>query len=195
VALVLLIAVLATGVGLALGGHPRGLARLRLRLPVLLVLAAAVQVIGILLPEPATPLRWAALTATALLTGGFVLANLAVPGVALIGLGLALNTLVIGLNGGMPVRPTSAEHAGVDWALAVGDPLHVSGVGARLGWLGDVVPVLNPLHREVVSVGDLLVAAGVGLLVVTALTAHRPQAQKRLERSTIRDSESTTFGS
>lgn len=188
-ALVLLVAVLATGVGLARGGHPRGLALLQLRLPVLLVLAAAVQIIGVTLAEAGAPLRWAVLAGTTLLTGAFVLANLALPGVALIGSGLALNTLVIALNGGMPVQPRSAEHAGVDWAQAVGDPLHVSGLGARLGWLGDVVPVLNPLHREVVSVGDLLVAAGVGLLVMTGLT------QKRLERSTIRESESTTRGS
>ena len=119
-----------------------------------------------------------------------MLANLALPGVALIGAGLALNTAGDRTQrwhaGAAGIRRCGP---GVDWALAVGDPLHVSGVGARLGWLGDVVPVLNPLHREVVSVGDLLVAAGVGLLVVTGLT------QKRVERSTIRDSESTTRGS
>ena len=140
-----------------------------------------------------------------MLTAGFVLANLAVPGVGLIGVGLVLNTLVIAANGGMPVLARAADVAGVDWAQAVRDPLHVSGSGARLSWLGDIVPVLNPLHREVVSVGDLLVAAGVGLLVVTGLRQGRrlprpgtpppPPAQYRAERSTIRERESTTRGS
>ena len=60
--------------------------------------------------------------------------------------------------------------------------------------LGDVVPVALPLRPQVVSPGDVLVAAGVGLLLVTAGRAGA-QTPRRAERSTVLDSESTTVGS
>jgi hypothetical protein len=61
----------------------------------------------------------------------------------------------------------------------------------RLPWLGDVVPVALPWRPQVVSAGDVLVAAGVGLLLVAA----RGQTPRRAVRSTVLDSDSTTVGS
>ncbi|HSF25967.1 MAG TPA: DUF5317 family protein [Actinomycetes bacterium] len=185
-ALVLLILVLATGLGLALGGHPRGFARLRVRLVGLVALAALVQLLGLALASDRAPLLWAVLAITGLLTGAFVVANVAVPGVGLIGTGLVLNLLVVAANGGMPVLARSVLLAGVDPGRALADPVHVPVEGARLAWLGDVVPVLNPLHREVVSIGDLLVAAGIGLLVVTGMRRGRRAAPPPVSPSPAR---------
>jgi hypothetical protein len=240
VGLVLLVTALAALVGLALGGRPGGFARIRVGGLWLLVGAAVVQVAAAVW-APAEQLWFLlALLVTAVLAGWFVGRNLAVPGVGLMGLGLLLNGVVIALNGGMPVSAAAADRAGADWLQAVGDGVHLpAGAGTRLAWLGDVVPVADPLHREVVSVGDVLVAAGVALLVVTGLLEGRrlrpgvaasvPDARhgqeqtidlrnllgdpgqrplvrrlepdeaaaqaSRAERSTIRDSDSTTRGS
>ena len=51
--------------------------------------------------------------------------------------------------------------------------------------------VALPWRPQVVSAGDVLVAAGVGLLLVAA----RGQTPRRAERSTVLDSDSTTVGS
>lgn len=173
-ALALAIALLAVLVGLVLGGRPVGLTRLGVRWAALLVVAAAAQLAdAVLLPGS----QWAylaALLVTTVLAAAFIGANIGVPGVPLIGLGLLLNGLVIAANGAMPVSVDALRAAGASWLTAIGDARHVLvGPSTRLSWLGDVVPVANPLHREVVSVGDLLVCAGLGLLIVTGMLEAR----------------------
>ena len=58
-------------------------------------------------------------------------------------------------------------------ALAVpsrSDARHeIAGIGTRLRWLGDIVPVPLPVRPEVVSPGDVLVAAGLAELVVLGM--------------------------
>jgi hypothetical protein len=84
---------------------------------------------------------------------------------------------------------TQAElHLGTD---ALREP---TGPGTRLARLGDVVPVALPRWPQVVSPGDVLVAAGVGLLLLTA-GPRRAQTPRRAARSTVLDSDSTTVGS
>jgi hypothetical protein len=59
--------------------------------------------------------------------------------------------------------------------LAGDDPRHVLlDDGTRLAWLADVVPVPLPLVPQVVSPGDVLVAAGLAQLVVVGMLARRP---------------------
>jgi Family of unknown function (DUF5317) len=193
VVLVLVVAVLALAVALLAGR--RDLARVRLRAVRLLVAAAVVQVFTSTVAPTSGIGRTAALVLTTLLVGLFVYGNRRVAGTPLIGLGLLLNVLVIGANAAMPVSFDAAHRAGLSGAdLGLDDdvlrePMTES---TRLSWLGDVVPVALPWRPQVVSAGDVLVAAGVGLLLVTARVAQTP---RRAERSTVLERDSTTVGS
>lgn len=188
--LVLLVAGGALAVALVTRGTE--LARVRLRAVRLLVAAAVVQLLVALLAPGSALARAAALLLTALLAGLFLLGNRRLAGTPLIGLGLLLNVLVVAGNGAMPVSLSAAERAGMtsaDLALAQ-DGLHEpADASTRLRWLGDVVPLALPWRPQVVSPGDVLVAAGVGLLLVSA------QTPRRARRSTVLDRHSTTVGS
>lgn len=89
-------------------------------------------------------------------------------------LGIALNALVIGLNGGMPVSMRSVSEIGVSRAEATmrmeADCLHgVLDAETSLPVLGDVIAVPGPQwQRAVASVGDLLLASGLGGWVFVA---------------------------
>ena len=195
--LVLVVAVGALAVTVATGGP--GLASVRLRAVRLVVAAAAVQIGTSVLAPGSAALRATALVLTAVLVGLFVYGNRRVAGTPLIGLGLLLNVVVVSANAAMPVSVDAARRAGLTPASlrlhedAMREPL---GPSTLLPWLGDVVPVALPWSPQVVSPGDVLVAAGVGLLLVAARgQAPRRQAPRRATRSTVLDSESTTIGS
>jgi hypothetical protein len=87
--------------------------------------------------------------------------------------GVALNALVIALNSGH--MPQSAEAAIAVWGASHIDPLKLQNVAPMrpesvLPWLADVLPQPGWLpRRNVVSVGDLLLAAGVAGWVFTAM--------------------------
>lgn len=94
----------------------------------------------------------------------FAVRNLRLVGMPIVLLGLVLNTLVIGINGGMPVREEAIRAAGhlmPDEIATVdfGAKRHLEDDSDRLVFLGDVIPV-RPT-REVLSFGDLLLAFGV----------------------------------
>ena len=191
--LVLVVAVGALAVALTSGR--RDLARVRLRAVRLLVAAAVVQIVTSTVAPGSGAARTVALVLTTLLVGLFVYGNRRVAGTPLIGLGLLLNVLVIGANAAMPVSLEAAERAGLSGSELDldGDVLREPMTSAtRLSWLGDVVPVALPWRPQVVSVGDVLVAAGVGLLLVTARIAQTP---RRAPRSTVLERDSTTVGS
>jgi hypothetical protein len=193
VVLVLLVAVLALAAALLAGGSR--LAQVRLRAVRLLVAAAVVQLGTSALAPDAGVARTTALVLTSVLVGLFVYGNWKVAGAPLIGVGLLLNVLVVVANGAMPVSVDSAARAGMTRAElglpadAMREPLTHS---TALGWLADIVPVALPWRSQVVSPGDVLVAAGVGLLLVSARGAQTPT---RAKRSTVFVSESTTTGS
>jgi len=132
----------------------------------LVEVGAALAVLRDLLPgEAAGPLAQA--VAYALLLVGFVL-NLRRPGMALAALGGVLNALVVFANGGhMPVFPEALARAGLEEHQELlrhaGDATHLLVEGrARLGFLGDWIA----LPGVVLSPGDLLIVAGVFLLVL-----------------------------
>lgn len=89
-------------------------------------------------------------------------------------LGIALNVLVIGLNGAMPVSLRAVSEMGVPRLDAVqsmeGDYLHQPQASdTQLAVLGDVITVPGPeWQRGVVSVGDLLLALGLAGWVFAA---------------------------
>lgn len=166
VVLALVVLLVALGVGLLLGGRVGRLAGLPLSWTWLVPVALVVQVGGALLG-----LRLSLVPAF-VLVGAFLLINRAVPGLPLVGVGLLVNSLVIVLNAAMPVSLAATAAAGVSTEdiLTGADSRHVAADGTtHLRWLGDVVPVPLPVHPEVVSPGDILVAAGLAQLVVVGM--------------------------
>jgi Family of unknown function (DUF5317) len=174
VALVVVVLVLAAVVGVAAGGRPTALSRVPLAGWRLLLGAAASQLAGTLVSRGSGtefPYEIGSLAAVALLIG-FLLSNSRLPGVPLVALGLLLNTAVVLANGAMPVSRWAAARAGVDLTeIATGlDARHaLAAAGTSLRRLSDVVPVPIPGFPEVVSAGDVLVAAGLALLLWTGL--------------------------
>lgn len=102
--------------------------------------------------------------------------NIRVPGVGLAAIGLVANAAVVIVNGAMPVSDSAVARAGISAAaLALeSDPRHEPLDGnTRLAVLADRIPVPIPGRREVDSVGDVALAAGVGLFVFTAMYRRR----------------------
>jgi len=146
----------------ALGG--RAVRRRRLVVAALLAQTLAAVVGG--------PFAALGLAVSAGLLIGFLAVNRDVRGTGLVALGLLANALVVAANGAMPVSPSAAARAGAPQAalLAEVDSRHeLAGPGTRLVWLADVVPVPLPLRPEVVSAGDVLVAAGLAQLLVVGM--------------------------
>ena len=164
------VVVLAVLAGLVLarlrGGSLERLEALDLRQRRLVVLALLAQAAGAV---AGGPLHATGLAVSVGLAAAFLAANRGVRGTGLVALGLAANALVVGLNGAMPVSTAAAARVGLS-TLDVEDgldPRHeLLDDRTRLPLLADVVPVPLPLRPEVVSPGDVLVAAGLAQLVV-----------------------------
>jgi Family of unknown function (DUF5317) len=196
VTLVLVVAVLAIAVAVAAGGDR--LLGLHVRAVRLLVAAAVLQLVGGTLAPGSAAVRVPTVTLSALLVALFLWGNWQVAGVPLIAAGLLLNGVVVAVNFAMPVSVSAAARAGLEpGQLRLGDDAfhERAGPGTRLSYLGDTIPVALPLRPQVVSPGDVLVAAGVALLLVTGGARPRRLPQKRVERVTVLDRESTTRGS
>ncbi|MEX0667672.1 MAG: DUF5317 domain-containing protein [Acidimicrobiia bacterium] len=91
------------------------------------------------------------------------------PGLWLAGLGVLMNFVVIALNGGMPVLAEAAEVAS---GFAPGAPViaegfkHVVlGESSRLVFLADVIPIRIANYGQVLSLGDVFLAVGLGRFV------------------------------
>ena len=181
VALALLVGALAGG------GLPR-LAGLRMRSVWLLGVALALRLLALLLKQtdPGTdlPLATAFIGAYALIFV-WLTANWHVPGLQVAAVGIGLNTLAVLLNGGqMPIWSSAFVAAGFTPSDLAGDPFHfllttttVSDFVSRGGIFGDVVPLPIPWIRDVVSIGDVLLAIGIFWAIVYAMT--RPDAPLR----------------
>lgn len=166
--LVLLVMVLAAGAALATGGRFGHLAGNTLTGVHWLAAAAIGQLLGSLFGGTAYPVG---LIGSAVCIAVFLRLNLRHPGVGLLALGFFGNAVVVALNGAMPVSLRALERAGVGEAM-VTDPRHeISDAATRLPWLGDVVPVALPGLGQAVSPGDVLIAAGAGLLLYAGMGA------------------------
>ena len=171
----LVVAVLLGGLllGWFAGGSLDRLGGIALRRRRLVVAALLVQLAGTLVGGPAYP---AGLVLSVLLVVAFLAVNRGLRGTGLVALGLLTNAVVVGANGAMPVSLDALARAGVvTGELVAGSDLRheVADDDTRLSFLGDVVPVPLPYRPEVVSPGDVLVAAGLAQLVVVGMLARR----------------------
>lgn len=164
------------GIGLLAGGRLAHLGSRDLRRWPLLVAGLAAQLASAPLSGDAS---FAALLASYGLLVAFAVANVVLVGMWLVATGIAMNLVVIAVNGGMPVRESALRSAG---AVGPGLPVevdteskhHLEGPSDRLVVLGDIIPV-EPLG-EVVSFGDVVMAVGVADVVVNLL--RRPGGRR-----------------
>lgn len=115
--------------------------------------------------EATTPL----VLASYLMLLGFAGLNLHLVGMGVVMIGMAANAAVIGLNDGMPIRPSAvvaAELATPEQAsrMRADAKRRPERPGDQLVILADIVPV--PPLREVVSFGDLVIGVGVADVLV-----------------------------
>jgi hypothetical protein len=82
-----------------------------------------------------------------------------------------MNLLAIALNGGyMPASRHALEVAGEQFAGAAANNSTVIHEGTRLWFLGDVFAIPDgTILSNVFSVGDVLIIAGVAILIATAM--------------------------
>ena len=172
--LVVVVLAVALAVGWTRGGSLTRLGSLPLRRRRLVVAALIAQLGGSVIGGPFHPLG---LLLSAGLVVAFLSLNRGIRGTGLVALGLLANALVVVANGAMPVSADAAGRAGIGTQdlLTGADPRHeIEDADTRLAVLGDRIPVPLPLRPEVVSLGDVLVAAGLGQLVAMGMTAGSP---------------------
>jgi hypothetical protein len=181
---ILLVIIAACVMGLLRGGSMHNLAQLQLASWPLVFVAVAAQAVGAFggvlgLPHPSA-FYVVGMLVSAVLVVVFVTRNRDLPGMPLIALGFLLNAIVVTANGAMPVSQEAADRVGISTVglYRNADAKHeLVDSGTVLEPLADVVPVPlpGPLSRggNVVSIGDVVLAAGIGVLVVNAMLSVR----------------------
>ena len=92
----------------------------------------------------------------------------------LLAIGAATNLFVIAINGGMPVDPQAVEAVGGSGVVVTEGRFynHIPmDTGTKLSCLGDRIPI--PIHRSVLSLGDVLMMAGTALWIADAVRGWR----------------------
>jgi MFS family permease len=172
---------LALVVGAIAGGGLPRLADLRLRWTILLVVALALRLAAGMSREielvADLPVGWAYLAAYGLIFA-WLWQNWRVPGLQIAAVGIGANTLAILLNQGqMPIWTAAFAAAGFTEADIANDPFHVllradtiAEFVASGGIFGDVIPIPIRFIRDVVSIGDVLLAVGIFWAIVYSMT-------------------------
>jgi Family of unknown function (DUF5317) len=167
--LILIVLVFAFALGLALGGSLRSWERMRLHWWGLAPLGVALQVIPV--PETWTSratIGWVSLVASYLVLLVFIAVNRRIPGAALMAAGLLLNLAVVAPNQGMPVSAHAVEVAAGEGSVRLPQDSakhHLATEDDVLRSLGDAIPIPPPF-RIVLSIGDVLLYAGIAWFVV-----------------------------
>lgn len=168
--------VLALLIGLLAGGKLKGLMGIKLKGVTLLILAVLLQAIAFqavqhhLLKEPngVIPVLH---TVSYLFLMGFAWLNRTLPGIYIFTAGVALNALVIGLNGGlMPVDPAILPEASRQ-ALFKGTGTHGLLTGnTHFNFLADRFYAEIPgLTKQLFSIGDVFIDIGIGYLIIKTM--------------------------
>ena len=169
----------ALAIAVLRGGRLVNLGDIELRSWWLLFLALALQLGTRFLPEESWS-DWMGLTMVLLSFGLLmimVLLNRSKPGMRIAGLGVLMNFIVIAANGGMPVLAGAAEVAS---GFSISDP-DLSGTfkhvpldeSSRLTFFADVIPLRLGGVGEVISLGDIFLALGLGVFLEYELRRPR----------------------
>ena len=186
--LVIVTVAAAVVVGRLRGGRFGNLSAASLRGGVFAVAAAASQVAYALAPRPVTATVFTGVSQAALLA--FLWCNRYAAGVFLAAVGSLMNTAVIMANGAMPVSRDAILLVSRHPDELVGGRHRLLTEHDVLPWLADIIGL--PLLRSVVSLGDIVLAAGIGLMVVqlmrtppeeVAQPAHRDVSRAASRRS------------
>ncbi len=105
------------------------------------------------------------------------------PGLQIASVGIGANMAAVLINAGqMPIWSAAFFSAGFTEADILNDPFHtllrvdtVASFVAQGGLFGDVIPIPIPIIRNVFSIGDVLIAVGVVVVIVAAM--RRPVAE------------------
>jgi hypothetical protein len=161
--------VIAIAVGYLAGGRLSNLATLDVRWAPLALVGLILQLIN---PPGSWPLVLLLVSFVALSV--FAIKNARVVGFPIILLGVSLNFLVIGLNGGMPVSEHALEASGqqdtIDGLTNDADSYvkhHLAGEETLL-FLGDVIPLAPPI-AQAISLGDIFTYGGVAVVIVAGM--------------------------
>jgi len=198
--------VLALIIGALAGGAFPRLAELRLRWSVLLVVALGLRVLVGLSRETGIgaeiPAGWAYMLAYGLVFA-WLWGNWRVPGLQIASVGIGANILALLANGGqMPIWSAAFFSAGFTEADIFNNPFHfllrtdtVAGFVASGGLFGDVIPLPVPYIRDVVSIGDVLLALGIFWAIVYSMTRAGAPSRGALAigQSPMRQSTAGTF--
>jgi MFS transporter, DHA3 family, macrolide efflux protein len=176
--------------GLLAGGHLANLAAVRLRWIGVLFLAVVIRFAtewalnaGIPFAETFRLPLFAA--SFGLLLGGLWV-NRHQPGLSLAFIGILLNAIAVVVNGGhMPIWRPSLIAAGFD-PNAIFSQFHVILANDTLnadfllhaGPIGDVIPIPLPFVRNVASIGDLFLTAGLGFFLFATVLRSPEQARE-----------------
>jgi len=167
--------VLGVVLGLLLGGRAGRLADLKLRVSWLFFVAIGLQLVAF--PSPIFPVELPQGMSTVLSVGSYgclvavTALNVRLRGMAVAGVGMLSNLAAIVANGGhMPALPEAIRKAGLAHQGVYNNS--VADASPRLAWLVDRWAAPDwVLWGNVFSVGDVLLAAGVVVLVSAAMGA------------------------
>ncbi len=114
--------------------------------------------------------------------------NWRVPGLQVASVGIAANLLAVLINSGqMPIWSAAFYAAGFTDADIANDPFHfiltvdtVAQFVASGGLFGDVIPLPIPVIRDVISIGDVLLAFGIFWSIVYSMTRADAPARSTL---------------
>ena len=159
--------IIAIAVGYLAGGRLSNLANLQIRWAPLAIIGFVMQLIN---PPGHWPL--AMLFGSFVLLSVFAFVNRHVVGFWLILVGVGLNFLVIGLNGGMPVSSQALAASGQEGSIGQLTDNADSYVKHHLAtsddtalFLGDVIALPPPIGQAI-SVGDIFTYAGVFVVII-----------------------------
>jgi hypothetical protein len=159
---------IALAMAVVRGGRLSNLGDIELRYWWLLLVALGLQVATAWLPDSswAEGLGLAMVLISYVLLMGLVLINRSRPGMWLAGLGVLMNFTVIAINGGMPVLAEAAEVASGFTITAPdlsGSYKHVLlDSSSHLTAFADVIPMRIAGIGQVISLGDVFLAVGLG---------------------------------
>ena len=180
------------GVALVVVLVTRGSFSQLLRLPIqsiwMVLVALAIQILLAFVDIPADrldDLGFGLVMASYAFLLAFCFVNLRISMMWIIGVGIALNALVIGLNQGMPTRDnevTTRSGRTIEEPIERTAKHRPESDDDLLPFLGDKLRVPYPVD-EVISIGDVVIGLGIILVCYQASRVRRPAASRRSKRT------------